>query len=150
MSKAAPARAKKTGEKMMLIFLAYSLIFSTVSVLAIAIPAAKEPTIGDKPMYAANAEAPKQDAVAAASKVAVDPLDVKLIIFGRIMAEKTVMPNHNPKEVNITVAILNGFITCAVVIKDTITPKTANPNTSSTTAALIIILDSTFLVLFNS
>jgi hypothetical protein len=57
-------------------------------------PAAKAPTIGDNPRTAANAEAPKHDAVAAASTVPSDPLEVKLIIFGRTIAAKTVMASH--------------------------------------------------------
>src|SRR5665647_475239 len=108
-------------------------------------PAAKAPTIGDNPKTAANAEAPKHDAVAAASTTPSFPFEVKLIIFGRINAAKTVKVNHNAREVEITTITLNGVIGVEVDMNETMTPKIASPNTSSTTAALIIILDSIFL-----
>ena len=55
MSNAAPAKPKKTGEKIMLIFLSViAYFFNRVSELAIAIPAAKAPTMGDNPKTAAR------------------------------------------------------------------------------------------------
>jgi hypothetical protein len=70
-------------------------IFSIALELATAIPAAKAPTIGDNPKTAANAEAPKHDAVAAASTTPSFPLEVKLIIFGRTIAAKIVRVSHS-------------------------------------------------------
>ena len=52
---------------MVLIFLIYPRMLSIIRELAMPIPAAKAPTIGDRPSTAANAEAPKHAAVAAAS-----------------------------------------------------------------------------------
>ena len=69
----------------MLTFLLKSRIFSIDLEFAKAIPAAKAPTIGDKPMYAASAAAPKHEAVAAASNVSSDlPRASRLIMRGRI------------------------------------------------------------------
>src|SRR5450759_583965 len=94
--------------------------------LATAMPAAKVPTMGDNPRTAANAEAPKHEAVAAASTVASEPLDVKLIIFGRTIAAKTVMASHNARDVETTTTTFKAVIWVEVEMNETMTPRIAS------------------------
>ena len=129
----------------------YSRIFPIIFELAIPIPAAKAPTIGDKPNAAASAAAPKHEAVAAASIGPSDvPLESILIILGKMIAKNTVRANHSTRDVAITSMTPNVVIAFEDEINETITPKIARPKTSSTTAALTITRASIVLVFLSS
>jgi hypothetical protein len=86
-------------------------------------PAAKAPTIADKPNEAASAEAPKHAAVAAASIGPSDlPLERKLIMRGRMMAKNTVKQSHSASDHKITSATPNAVMDEVDDIKETMTP----------------------------
>src|SRR4030043_1197283 len=116
--------------------------------LAMAMPAAKAPTIGDNPMAVAATALPKHVAVATTSTV---PLafhrSARVISRGAIVNTIAIKSSQNAKVRNRIQAISEGRGTTPEVTIDKITAKTTNESTSSITAELIIMLPSSELSL---
>src|SRR5919202_2522970 len=100
-STCAPIIAKNNGAKIISSLSTYSSTLFIILVLATAIPTAKAPTIGDKPINAATPAAPKNVAVVIPS---ILPLDFHNFsawkILGTIISEPTSNAANNPKIFN--------------------------------------------------